>query len=67
MLSFVVFFFDKDVTGADNGTSWIDAYITIQAGIDDADMADEEIWVAKKTLSKSNFEVSVISKNNKQL
>ena len=35
--------------GANNGNSWADAYTAIQAGINDADVADEEIWVAMAT------------------
>lgn len=30
-----------------DGNSWETAYHTIQAGIDDADAADEEVWVAQ--------------------
>lgn len=41
-----VVYVDKNATGANNGNSWADAYTTIQTAIDDADVADEEVWVA---------------------
>ena len=57
MMCFLVFpisvsgvvYVNKNATGANNGNSWADAYTTIQAGIDDADVADEEVWVAQGT------------------
>jgi len=42
-----VVYVNKNAIGANNGNSWADAYTTIQAGINDADVADEEVWVAK--------------------
>jgi len=44
-----VVYVNKNATGANNGNSWADAYTIIQAGIDDADIANEEVWVAKET------------------
>ena len=44
-----VVYVNKNATGANNGNSWIDAYTTIQAGINDADVEDEEVWVAEGT------------------
>ncbi|MCX7000865.1 MAG: right-handed parallel beta-helix repeat-containing protein [Candidatus Sumerlaeota bacterium] len=32
-----------------DGKSWATAYLTIQAGINDADIANEEVWVVKGT------------------
>jgi len=57
MMCFLVFpisasgvvYVNKNATGANNGNSWADAYTTIQAGINDGDVADEEVWVAKAT------------------
>ncbi len=37
-----------DAAGANNGTSWTDAFTDLQAAIDSAD-ADEQIWVAAGT------------------
>jgi len=44
-----VVYVNKNAIGANNGNSWADAYTTIQAGINDADVADEEVWVAQGT------------------
>jgi len=44
-----VVYVNKNAAGANNGNSWADAYTTIQAGINDADVADEEVWVAQGT------------------
>jgi hypothetical protein len=38
-----VVYVNKNATGANNGNSWTDAYTTIQAGIDDADVMNEEV------------------------
>jgi len=46
---FGVVYVNKNATGANNGNSWTDAYTTIQAGINDADIANEEVWVVKGT------------------
>jgi parallel beta-helix repeat protein len=40
---------DRNATGANDGSSWADAYTTIQVGIDYADVADDEVWVAQGT------------------
>jgi len=47
--SFAIVYVNKNATGANNGNSWTDAHTIIQAGIDDADVLDEEVWVAKAT------------------
>jgi len=57
MICFLVFpisvsgvvYVNKNATGANNGNSWADAYTTIQAGINDADVMDEEVWIAQGT------------------
>jgi len=57
MMCFLVFpisvsgvvYVNKNATGANNGNSWADAYTTIQAGINDADVGDEEVWVVQGT------------------
>ncbi|MCX7001161.1 MAG: right-handed parallel beta-helix repeat-containing protein, partial [Candidatus Sumerlaeota bacterium] len=61
MMCFLVFttsvsgvvYVNKNATGANNGNSWADAYTTIQAGINDADVADEEVWVAQGTYTEA--------------
>jgi len=41
---------DAAATGTEDGTSWIDAYLTIQEAIDDPlTVADDEIWVKEGT------------------
>jgi len=35
------------------GDSWATAYSTVQAGIDDADVLDEEVWVVEGTYAES--------------
>jgi hypothetical protein len=40
-------FVDTDAAPGGDGNSWSTAYRTIQAGIDDADALDEEVWVAE--------------------
>ena len=39
-------FVDVGATGANDGTSWADAFTTVQAGLDAADNEDKEVWVA---------------------
>jgi parallel beta-helix repeat protein/predicted outer membrane repeat protein len=39
------------------GDSWTTAYQTIQAGIDDADVLDEEVWVAQGTYDEQRVSV----------
>ncbi len=46
---FGIVYVDKNATGGNNGSSWADAYTTIQVGIDDADVSDDEVWVAQGT------------------
>jgi len=50
---FGVVYVNKNATGTNNGNSWADAYTTIQAGINDADVADEEVWVVQETYPKA--------------
>jgi len=38
--------------GGEDGNSWDTAYETIQAGINDADVANEEVWVAQGTYAE---------------
>ncbi len=47
--AFGVVYVNKDATGANDGSSWADAYSRIQAGIDDADVSDDEVWVGQGT------------------
>jgi uncharacterized delta-60 repeat protein len=51
--SFATVFVDTNASPGGDGDSWGTAYQTIQAGIDDADVANEEVWVAKGTYSES--------------
>ena len=61
-----VVYVNKNATGANNGNSWIDAYTTIQAGIDDADIADEEVWVAK-VAAEGTYPEAIIMKSGVKL
>jgi len=51
--SFATVYVDKDAPPGGDGNSWGTAYQTIQAGIDDADALDEEVWVAAGTYVES--------------
>ena len=51
--SFATVFVDIDASPGGDGNSWAGAYQTIQAGIDDADVANEEVWVAEGTYWES--------------
>ena len=42
-----VVYVDSDAPSGGNGNSWSTAYESIQAGINDADVLDEEVWVAE--------------------
>lgn len=54
--SATVFYVDKDATGADNGSSWADAFTTIQPGVDAAFAAGGgEVWVAEGTYTLSDL------------
>ena len=44
--AFAVVFVNKDAPPGGDGNSWATAYQTIQAGIDDAETAGEDVWVA---------------------
>jgi len=46
-------FVDLGAPPGGDGNSWGTAYQTIQAGIDDADTLDEEVWVAEGTYAES--------------
>ncbi len=43
-----VVYVKHDATGEEDGTSWVDAYVILQDGLDDADSGDE-IWVSSGT------------------
>ncbi|MBN1900300.1 choice-of-anchor D domain-containing protein, partial [Candidatus Sumerlaeota bacterium] len=45
-LSHAIVYVDWSASGAGDGTSWANAYNTIQAGVNDADSATTDIWVA---------------------
>jgi len=51
--SFATVYVDTDAPPGGDGNSWGTAYQTIQAGIDDADTLDEEVWVAEGTYTES--------------
>ena len=40
---------DIDAPPGGDGNAWCNAYNTIQEGLDDADVLDEEVWVAEGT------------------
>jgi len=48
-LSDSVVFVDADAVGAANGTSWADAFTTLQAGLETAAPTHKEVWVAEGT------------------
>lgn len=55
--SFATVFVDKDAPPGGDGNSWGTAYQTIQAGIDDADVLDEEVWVAEGAYDEQRVSV----------
>jgi len=57
---------NKNATGANNGNSWADAYTTIQAGINDADVGDEEVWVAK-VAAEGTYPEAIVMKSGVKL
>ena len=60
------FYVDKDATGANNGTSWDNAFTVIQPAIDAAFTAGGgEVWVAEGTYSEARTDAdgSLVMKN----
>ena len=55
--SFATVYVDRDASPGGDGNSWGTAYQTIQAGIDDADALDEEVWVAEGSYSEQRVSV----------
>ena len=61
----VVFVDGNNTKGPWDGNSWATAYITVQESLEDADKADEEVWVAKgtyKPTTKDDRSVSFLLK-----
>ncbi|MBN1900297.1 choice-of-anchor D domain-containing protein, partial [Candidatus Sumerlaeota bacterium] len=52
-LSHAIVYVDGSASGAGDGSSWANAYNTIQAGVNDADSATTDIWVADGTYTES--------------
>ncbi|MCF8431552.1 MAG: T9SS type A sorting domain-containing protein, partial [Melioribacteraceae bacterium] len=48
-------FIDKSATGSENGTTWENAFVSLQSALEDASYGDE-IWVAKGTYYPSKEE-----------
>ena len=48
-----VVYVDIDAPGPGDGDSWGTAYNSIQTGIDDADVLDEDVWVAEGAYAES--------------
>ncbi len=48
-LADMVVFVDDSASGSNDGTSWTDAFTTLQAGIDAAETDGKEVWVATGT------------------
>jgi hypothetical protein len=51
--SFATVYVDKGASPGGDGNSWSTAYQTIQAGINDADTLDAEVWVAEGVYTES--------------
>ena len=58
-----VFFVDEDATaGANDGTSWTDAYLDLQDALDDGELGSgDDIWVAEGTYYPTSGTVQTIS------
>ncbi|MCP9767172.1 hypothetical protein EGI22_04570 [Lacihabitans sp. LS3-19] len=62
----LIVYVDKTATtGANNGTSWVDAYLDLQSAIDNYPCFGSEIWVAKGIYLPTSAPdgISVISRN----
>ena len=59
-----IFFADKDATGSNDGSSWTDAYTTLQPALNAASAGDE-VWIASGTYNPAGYPTGVTSTNTR--